>query len=55
MQQRIFCQRKPRTRTQRSEEHETQTIALSTPAGGGTDGADELLAAIDALLDQPAA
>lgn len=56
MQQRIFSQRKPRTRTQRRDEAQTQPLALPTPAGGSaTDGVDELLAAIDALLDQPAA
>lgn len=54
MQQRIFSQRKPSTRTQRRND-ESRALIVRVPAGGGTDGVDELLAAIEALLDQPVA
>lgn len=53
MQQRIFSQQKPSTRTQRHNDVEPQALIVRVPAGGGTDGVDELLAAIEALLDQP--
>ena len=58
MQQRIFSTRKPQRRAVRAAEHEAAPLfpALQARAGGDNDGdVDEVLAAIDAVLDQIAA
>lgn len=51
MQQRIFATRKPQRRAVRAAEHETTSVFPAAHAPAGGDDLDELLAAIDAVLD----
>lgn len=51
MQQRIFATRKPERRAVRTAQHDVVSVFPAAQAPAGGDDLDELLAAIDAVLD----